>query len=65
MRKVRCCGRYSVRAMTIILKKRKRKESVHAEGDQWCSREGQYRERHAAKAKGGDSLGRYKREFTY
>ena len=28
MRNVRCCGRYSVSAMTIILKKRKRKESV-------------------------------------
>jgi hypothetical protein len=53
VRKVRCCGRYSVRAMTIILQKRKRKESAYAQGYQCCSREMAALERHAAKGKRG------------
>jgi hypothetical protein len=31
VRKVRCCGKYRVRAIIIILKKRKRKESVRVQ----------------------------------
>jgi hypothetical protein len=37
VRKVRCCGKYRVRAIIIILKKRKRKESARVQEYQQCS----------------------------